>query len=90
VVLAIILGYWAGAIAGVAAALAGLLSAAVFQVAVNRQGLADVRRARLASADASFAPAAISTPSDDLADGQGSGGGVAGQPAVSKTITGLA
>lgn len=77
VALAIIFGYWAGAIAGVAAALASLFSAAVLQVAVNRQAQANARSARMAAADTSFAPAVMSGSSADVAGRDGAGGGVA-------------
>ena len=43
VVIAVLLGYRAGAIPGVAAALAGLIPAAVLQAAATRQGSASAR-----------------------------------------------
>jgi hypothetical protein len=46
---AVLLGYWAGAVPGVAAALAGLIPAAVLQAAATRQDSAAARHARLMS-----------------------------------------
>jgi hypothetical protein len=60
VVIAVLLGYWAGAVPGVAAALAGLLSAAVLQAAASRQASSAAARARLAAAEAALAPTAAS------------------------------
>jgi hypothetical protein len=69
-----VLGYWSGAGPGVLAALAGLIPAVVWQVAVNRQGTAGERSARLAGAEAAFAPRAAAIP---VAEAGGAGGGVA-------------
>lgn len=62
------LGYWSGAVPGVLAALAGLIPAVIWQVAVNRQGTADERDARLAAAEAAFARRPAAVP---VADGGG-------------------
>lgn len=73
-----LLGYWAGAGPGAAAALAGLVSAAILQVAVDRQGAAAARRARLAAAEDSYAPRVITLAAAGTAGpGDAAGGGVA-------------
>jgi tetratricopeptide (TPR) repeat protein len=70
----VVLGYWSGAVPGVLAVLAGLISAAVVQVAVSWQGSVNARNARLAAAGAAFAPRVVEvTPAD--AGGPASGGG---------------
>jgi tetratricopeptide (TPR) repeat protein len=70
------LGYWAGAVPGVAAALAGLIPAAVLQVAITRQASVDASRASLARAKAAFAPRLV-TVADAGGSGDGGAGGVA-------------
>jgi hypothetical protein len=72
----VLLGYWAGAVPGVAAALAGLVPAAVLQIAMTRQGSVNERRARRAAAEASYAARMITVAAAD-APGNAAGDGVA-------------
>src|SRR5450755_1333570 len=73
----VLLGYWSGAVPGVLAVLAGLVSAAVLQVAVSWQGSVNARNARLAAAGAAFAPRVIEVTPADAGGPAGGGGGVA-------------
>jgi hypothetical protein len=72
-VIAVLLGYRAAAVPGVAAALAGLIPAAALQTAATRQESFAARQARLAAAEAPFALEAVEVPAAS-AGGPGQGG----------------
>jgi len=75
----VVLGYWSGAVPGVLAGLASLVPAMAWQVAVNRQGTAGGRDAKMAAAQTAFAPRAAAVPLAG-SDGAAGGGGVVRYP----------